>query len=152
MSEKPRNPERENERLEAKAPADDKLPTYQELLDEAVEDTFPASDPVAASAATKPVKPVSTEADRRDWKLQPSESAKPTAQDVVAEFDDESAARRARDEALANDLPTARLELPAKREREGPAATLTVVACDEREREQALRIVREAGAARVKCR
>lgn len=152
MSDKPRNPDRESERLEARAPADDKLPTYQELLDEAVEETFPASDPIASSAARRTAAPVHTPADNRDWKLKSTDSDKPAAQEVVAEFDDEQAARRARDEALADDLPTARLELPPQGRREGPAATLTVLACSERQRDRAMAIVRESGASRVKCK
>lgn len=145
-----RTPEHEQHRLEGDAPrAEDKLPTYQELLDSAVEDTFPASDPIAANAARNTVRRVQTPMDSRDWKLQP-EQAKPHAgHEVVAEFDDESAARRACDEAVKCNLPTARLDLPAEGSADRPAATVTVVACDESQRRRAEQIAKESGAARV---
>lgn len=48
-----------------------KLPTYQDLLDEALDDTFPASDPVATSAATHVHEPHTTARDSKDWTLRP---------------------------------------------------------------------------------
>lgn len=59
-------------RLEGKATKpEDKLPTYQEALDEAVEQTFPASDPISPSAAEKADRAVSTPKDDKDWKARP---------------------------------------------------------------------------------
>lgn len=49
-----------------------RLPTYQELLDGALEATFPASDPIAATAATQVLEPHTTLRDARDWSLQPA--------------------------------------------------------------------------------
>lgn len=46
-------------------------PTYQELLDESLEETFPASDPIAPGAASHPTRPVRTGKDERDWELDP---------------------------------------------------------------------------------
>ncbi|HET9643915.1 MAG TPA: hypothetical protein VFP68_11305 [Burkholderiaceae bacterium] len=149
----PRTPEQVDERLEAKADKpEDKLPTYQELLDEAVDETFPASDPIAPNAARHPTHAVSTGFDDRDWKLQPTGHPEPHPQEVVAQFDDADAARQARDAVLASDMPTARLDLPADDDRNAPAATLTVVACDEEQRDRALQMVQAAGAAHVELR
>jgi hypothetical protein len=150
----PRTPEQANDRLEAKARTpEDKLPTYQELLDGAVEDTFPASDPVATSVGRHVGQPVSTGMDDKDWKLEPASARQGRRnEEVVAEFDDEAAARQAQDHALAVDMPTARLELPPENQRDGPAATVTVVACGQDQRERAVEIVREAGAAHVEVK
>ncbi|ANN66172.1 hypothetical protein [Bordetella bronchialis] len=46
----------------------DKVPTYQEALDEAVEETFPASDPISPGVAEKADREVSTPKDDVDWK------------------------------------------------------------------------------------
>ncbi len=149
----PRTPEHLNDRMEAKArKPEDKLPTYQELLDHAVEDTFPASDPIAPHAATRPSKEVHTGVDDTDWKLQPADKGPPRAQHVVAEFDDEHAARDAQHQALEHEMPTARLDLPPEDQREGPAARVTVVTCTTRQRKKVEKIVREAGAAHVEVK
>ncbi len=55
---------------QARSPKE-KVPTYQEALDEALENTFPASDPVAASAAVQPREPRATSRDDKDWALEP---------------------------------------------------------------------------------
>jgi len=47
----------------------DPLPTYQELLDEALVLTFPASDPISPGAARRADRPVSTPRDETDWSL-----------------------------------------------------------------------------------
>ena len=47
------------------------LPTYQELLDEALVLTFPASDPISLSAALRAEQPITTPKDRTDWTLAP---------------------------------------------------------------------------------
>ena len=61
----------------AKASEQDKsLPTYQEALDDALEDTFPASDPVSPSAAMKTGKKVKTAKDDKDWQLDPDHAPK----------------------------------------------------------------------------
>jgi len=147
-----RTPERLAERLEATADKpEDKLPTYQELLDEAVDETFPASDPISPSAAMKPARRVSTGMDDLDWKLESAAAELQQRQHVVAEFNDEQAARQARDEALENELPTAHLELPPV-DSDGAGATLTVLACDDEQRELAIDIVRRSGAAHVLLR
>jgi hypothetical protein len=63
---------RQDRRLagEARSPQA-KVPSYQELLDLALDDTFPASDPVAASAAMHVHEPHTTARDCRDWTLKP---------------------------------------------------------------------------------
>ena len=68
-----RTPEQVAQRLEGTATKpEDRLPTYQELLDKALDGTFPASDPISASAAmhAKP-RSIRTPMDTRDWKLEP---------------------------------------------------------------------------------
>ena len=47
------------------------VPTYQELLDEALQETFPASDPISPSAAMSAEARLSTDRDETDWALQP---------------------------------------------------------------------------------
>lgn len=75
------DPERRAEQRETgqAATPEEKVPTYQELLDEALEDTFPASDPIAVGAASKPKAPAPNARDERDWKLEPSASPAPEA-------------------------------------------------------------------------
>lgn len=69
--------QREAKRLEGRAetPAE-KLPTYQEALDDALDATFPASDPISPSAALNPAKRISTPQDDVDWELQPEKKPK----------------------------------------------------------------------------
>jgi len=52
-------------------------PTYQQLLDEALMATFPASDPISPGAAMHPELSVSTAHGGCDWQLTPG-SALPT--------------------------------------------------------------------------
>lgn len=64
--------EKEDLRLSGQAPCPkDKVPSYQEALDEALDNTFPASDPVAASVAAQPREPRVTARDDKDWALEP---------------------------------------------------------------------------------
>lgn len=152
MTTPPRTTAKTDERLEARAETpEDKLPTYQELLDDASDGSFPASDPPATSAAEHTAQPVRTEMDDRDWKLQPA-GVESGGRELVAEFDDESAARHAQQRALQEDLPTARLDVPARHAGSGPAATVTVVACDDEQLDRAREIVRGSGASRVNVR
>lgn len=69
----PQAQQREDERLEGKARKDsDKVPTYQELLDDALDQTFPASDPISPSAAMHAEEQAEKSAkDGADWKLKP---------------------------------------------------------------------------------
>ncbi len=55
------------------------VPTYQELLDEALQQTFPASDPISPSAAMSADQRISTGRDGVDWVLQPGGSGQPAA-------------------------------------------------------------------------
>ncbi len=66
---------RESQRLEGKGktPAA-KVPTYQELLDESLDETFPASDPISPSAAMHAERQVATGKDDVDWHLKPGGS------------------------------------------------------------------------------
>lgn len=64
--------DKQSRRLSGEAQsAQAKVPTYQELLDEALESTFPASDPVAASVALHVHEPRLSERDAKDWTLAP---------------------------------------------------------------------------------
>lgn len=68
----PRVRKSETERLESRAtrPAE-KVPSYQELLDDALDQTFPASDPISPTAAMYAEREISTEKDSTDWTLKP---------------------------------------------------------------------------------
>ena len=55
--------------------ADDSPKTYQESLDEALDETFPASDPISPSAALHAEERIQTAKDMVDWKTSPD--AKP---------------------------------------------------------------------------
>jgi hypothetical protein len=60
------------DRLEPKGGRpEDTLPTYQELLDESLDQTFPASDPISPSAAMHAEKQIATGKDGNDWTLRP---------------------------------------------------------------------------------
>ena len=77
-------PAREAEaRLDGRArEAEDKVPTYQELLDESLDETFPASDPISPSAAMHAERRIHTPKDDVDWKLKPGgEGAEPDRKD-----------------------------------------------------------------------
>ncbi|PPE71560.1 hypothetical protein IS481_12530 [Caldimonas thermodepolymerans] len=66
------------DRTETSDPIDKQegVPTYQELLDEALDETFPASDPISPSAAERAEREVSTPKDDKDWKLEPDKPEK----------------------------------------------------------------------------
>lgn len=68
----------EAKRLEGNSKPAAKLPTYQELLDESLDQTFPASDPISPSAAMHAEKQVSTGRDDIDWQLKTGADAVPT--------------------------------------------------------------------------
>lgn len=53
----------------------DRVPTYQELLDESLDQTFPASDPISPGAAINAERRTSTDKDDVDWELKPSQSS-----------------------------------------------------------------------------
>lgn len=66
------NPEKEDQRLQGTASTpEDTVPTYQELLDESLEQTFPASDPISPSAAMHTRRRIVTGKDATDWTLAP---------------------------------------------------------------------------------
>ncbi|CAG1018584.1 hypothetical protein BURC_03378 [Burkholderiaceae bacterium] len=70
--------DKEAKRLEGKARQPGaKVPTYQELLDEALDETFPASDPISPSAAMHAERQVATGKDDVDWKLKPGAACPP---------------------------------------------------------------------------
>lgn len=72
--------EKEDVRLSGHAASPQaKVPTYQDLLDETLDNTFPASDPIAASAATHVREPHTTARDTHDWTLEPG-ACKPVGQ------------------------------------------------------------------------
>lgn len=134
--------------VEGAALPEDRLPTYQEVLDEAVQETFPASDPVATTtAAAHAARPASTPSDGADWQPEPSQEA--PRQQVVATFDDEAKARAARDAAVASELPSARLELPAQGTGAEWAARVVIRVEHGGQAEQVRRIVQGHGATQV---
>jgi len=61
----------ESRRLDGTAPPDQKRPSYQELLDESLDQTFPASDPISPSAAMYADRQIESARDERDWSLAP---------------------------------------------------------------------------------
>lgn len=73
MEDKSRDPKAE-QRLEGKDK--ERVPTYQELLDESLDQTFPASDPISPGAAINAERRTSTEKDEVDWELKPSQADK----------------------------------------------------------------------------
>jgi hypothetical protein len=54
-------------------------PTYQDVLDESLKETFPASDPISPGAATRAAQPISTEKNATDWELEPVSEASAAA-------------------------------------------------------------------------
>lgn len=68
--------EKESKRLDGTAAKAEKVPTYQELLDESLDQTFPASDPISPSAAMHAEKQIETARDGTDWALKQGASAK----------------------------------------------------------------------------
>jgi len=46
----------------------DYVKTYQDALDEAIEETFPASDPISPSHTQKIDRPISTKKNSVDWR------------------------------------------------------------------------------------
>jgi hypothetical protein len=60
------------ERLDGRASQPcETVPTYQELLDDALDQTFPASDPISPTAAMAAEKRIATARDAVDWTLKP---------------------------------------------------------------------------------
>lgn len=104
---------KESRRLEGKGevPAE-RVPTYQELLDESLDQTFPASDPISPSAAMHADRQISTGKDSKDWTLKPGQCdpGKRTAtndQPTGIDLETESAAGE-EDPGAALDAPPAR--------------------------------------------
>ncbi|RZI84487.1 MAG: hypothetical protein EOP38_09025 [Rubrivivax sp.] len=74
--------EKESSRLDGKnAKPHERVPTYQELLDEALDETFPASDPISPSAAMHADKQISTDQNDKDWHLKPGACKPPNCKE-----------------------------------------------------------------------
>ena len=71
-----------------------KVPSYQDLLDAALDDTFPASDPLAISAGAHVHEPRTTPRDCQDWTLRPG-ACKPAGQPGDGSAGHERSARTA---------------------------------------------------------
>ena len=72
----PASRQKEGERLEGKGTKPGaKVPTYQELLDESLDETFPASDPISPGAAMHAAKRVESGKNEVDWELKPGADA-----------------------------------------------------------------------------
>lgn len=105
---------KESRRLEGKGvhPAE-KVPTYQELLDESLDQTFPASDPISPSAAMHADRAIATGKDSKDWTLKPGQCEAPRCasatkgQPTGVDLESESAAGE-EDPGSALDAPPAR--------------------------------------------
>ncbi|UZN52205.1 hypothetical protein KZ686_19180 [Cupriavidus cauae] len=73
----------------AAAPQDDEKQssacTYQQAVDESVEMTFPASDPISPSAAMHAEKETSTDVDDTDWEIEPGSAHQPEGARPAAE-------------------------------------------------------------------
>lgn len=79
------NRSRESRRVEGLcATAPEKVPTYQELLDESLDQTFPASDPISPSAAMHAEQAIQSARDARDWSLAPGDAASADASAAVS--------------------------------------------------------------------
>ncbi|MCA7086719.1 hypothetical protein K7G19_24335 [Cupriavidus sp. DB3] len=59
--------------------------TYQQAVDESVEMTFPASDPISPSAAMHAEKETSTDVDDTDWEIEPGSAHQPEGARPAAE-------------------------------------------------------------------
>lgn len=59
--------------------------TYQQAVDESVEMTFPASDPISPSAAMHAEKQTSTDVDDTDWEIEPGSAHQPEGARPAAE-------------------------------------------------------------------
>lgn len=81
---------KEEQRMEGKGKDKDRVPTYQELLDESLDQTFPASDPISPGAAINAERRTSTDKDEVDWELKPSQAGK----DSPPADDGESASKK----------------------------------------------------------
>ena len=73
LIDKQAKPAKDDSRAEGKDK--DRVPTYQELLDESLDQTFPASDPISPGAAINAERRTSTDKDDVDWELKPSQSS-----------------------------------------------------------------------------
>ncbi len=112
--------EKEARRLEGKnkKPAE-KVPTYQELLDESLDETFPASDPISPSAAMHADRQIATAKDTTDWTLKPghgdrgkAKTAKPASATRTKERG--SGADLASESAAGEEDPGAAVDAPSE--------------------------------------
>lgn len=73
---------------------DDDTQTYQQAVDESLEMTFPASDPISPSAAMHTEQRVNTEVDATDWTLEPGSKNQPAGAKPAAKRKGKSGASR----------------------------------------------------------
>ncbi|MGE5866501.1 MAG: hypothetical protein ACM32J_15590 [Rhizobacter sp.] len=123
----PHAQDREARRLDGKGKTpQEKVPTYQELLDEALDQTFPASDPISPSAAMHADRQIATDKDARDWTLKPGE-CDPGKADCAPDAAKAGgkAARKGNDTSATNQQPTGMdLESESAAGEEDPGAAL----------------------------
>ena len=119
---------KEARRLDGKEKAPhDKVPTYQELLDEALDETFPASDPISPSAAMHADRQISTDKDAHDWTLKPGECDPNKAECAPGTADKKatSAAKKSKSTSATRQQPTGMdLESESAAGEEDPGAAL----------------------------
>lgn len=118
----PHAQDREARRLDGKGKTpQEKVPTYQELLDEALDQTFPASDPISPSAAMHADRQIATDKDSRDWTLKPGECDPGKAECAP----DAAGARKGKTTSATNEQPTGMdLESESAAGEEDPGAAL----------------------------
>jgi hypothetical protein len=106
----PHSREKEAKRLDGTCQQPEaKVPTYQELLDESLDETFPASDPISPSAAMHADKAIATGKDDVDWQLKPGECAPQSVKDAAGAKDASGAKPAgAKDAAGAKQTPGTR--------------------------------------------
>jgi len=109
--------EKEARRVEGKnkKPAE-KVPTYQELLDESLDETFPASDPISPSAAMHADRQIATDKDTTDWTLKPgrTDPGKAPAEPPSGKKDPSSGVDLESESAAGEEDPGAAVDAPSK--------------------------------------
>ncbi len=99
----------------AQTDASGKAPTYQDVLDEALEETFPASDPIATGAAMRPRQKITTEKNADDWQLAPGSSVETiTPQPAPDNTGGAPSSASASDVATGANARSTSADLPAK--------------------------------------
>jgi hypothetical protein len=84
-------------KTEKEKPADKPAATYQEAVDESLDMTFPASDPISPSAAMHAEKKTATKVDEKDWDLKPGSTHQPAGAQPAAEREGKTGSHKPKD-------------------------------------------------------